>query len=416
MESSTPAVPAVHLPSRRSVVGLLAVVLVAAALVVAARFWPRPVPAPVIAASGTIEATESDISPKVQGRLAELRVRDGDPVRKGQIVAVLEQVDPTLDLDQARANVLAAEAQVASAQAAYALQRDTYGTSLAQAGSGVRIAGSRLGQAGEDLGIERKAATLGVDSANAQVAAARSAAAHAQTDLARARALVRTGDVAQQVLDDAVNAAATADAQLRAANDGLALARANGRNVNVRELDVSASRSQVNQSVAALQSAQAEWELVNERRAQVAAAQGALGQTRAALRLAEDRVRETQLVAPYDGFVVSHNDEVGDLVQPGTAVMTIGDLVHPYLYVYVSETDLPRVKTGSRADVAIDGMPGRTYAGTVTEIGSSAEFTPENVQTKDERIEYLVFQVKIQFTDKSRTLKPGLPADATIHV
>ncbi len=96
-------------------------------------------------------------------------------------------------------------------------------------------------------------------------------------------------------------------------------------------------------------------------------------------------------------------------------MITVGDLVHPYVYVYVSESDLPRIKTGSRADVTIDGMPNRSFNGVVTEISNTAEFTPEDVQTKEERIEYLVFRVKIQLTDETGSLKPGLPADALIR-
>jgi HlyD family secretion protein len=343
-------------------------------------------------------------------------VQDGDRVRKGEVVAVLERLDPGLDLDQAQANVAAANAQVAAAQAAYELQAATYASSLAQANEGVAIAHATLGQAGENLGIERPAAALAIDQAQAQLAAAQSAYAHAQTGLVRARALVASGDMAQQSLDDATNAYAAAAAQLKTAHDAVELADADSRNVHIRQLGVRASRSQQSQSVAALDAAQAQRDLVVQRQAQVRAAQDQLAQARAALGLAQDSVRETQLVAPYDGFVISHDYEVGDLVQPGSAVMTVGDLTHPYVNVYVSESDLPHVKSGTPADVTIDGMPGRTYAGRVTEISNTAEFTPENVQTKEERIEYLVFRVKIQFTDRTGALKPGLPADAVIHV
>ena len=400
----------------RAAIVLLVVLAIATAVVVARTVLGRtPLPA-VVEASGTIEATESDLSPKVQGRLVDLRVRDGDSVRKGEVVAVLERVDPSFDVEQARATVVAAQAQAGAAQAAYALQRSIYQTTLAQAGAGVRIAVSRVGQAGENLGIERHAATLGIDQAQAAILSARSAYDHARIDLGRAQALVRTGDEAKQQLDDATNAYASAGAQLRAANDNLVLAHANSRTVHVRELDVSASRSEHSQSVASLESAQAEAALVDERRAQATAAEGALAQARAALARSEDQLRETKLLAPYDGFVISHNFEVGDLVQPGSSVMTTGDLIHPYVNVFVSETDLPHIKTGARADVTVDGMPGRTYAGTVTEISNTAEFTPENVQTKEERIEYLVFRVKVQFNDSTGTLKPGLPVDAAIHI
>ncbi len=396
----------------------LPLLIIAAAIIAALIAWViiSRMRAPVgIEASGTIEATESDLSPKVEGRLVDLRVRDGDQVKKSQVLAVLEQLNPTLSLDQARANVAAALAQVSAAQAAYDLQKATYTTTLAQANEGVSIAQSNLGQAGENLGIERHAASLGVDQAQAQLASAQSTYDRAKIDLARARSLVSTGDIPQQALDDTTNEYAAAAAQLQAAHDALALAQANRRNVQIRQLGVRASSAQHRQSIAVLESAQAERELVAQRRAQLLTAEGQLAQARALLGLAQDQVRETRIVAPFDGYVVSHNFEVGDLIQPGSAVITVGDLAHPYLYVYVSEMNLPHIKTGMHADVTIDGMPGRTFLGTVTEINNTAEFTPENVQTKQERIEYLVFRVKIQFADTTGSLKPGLPADAIFH-
>jgi HlyD family secretion protein len=411
----TPASPP-KAPEKRAKVNfpLLVLAFAIVAALVAWVIFSRTRPVAGIAASGTIEATESDVSPKVEGRLAELRVHDGDEVTKGQVLAVLERLDPTLNLDQARAAVATANANVAAAQAAYDLQKATYATSLAQAGEGVSIAQSSLGQAGENLSIETRAATLAVDQADAQISAARSAYDHAETSFSRARSLVRTGDVAQQTLDDATSVRATAAAQLKEANDALALAEANRRNVAIRALAVSSSRAQRSQSVSGLELAKAGDATVAQRQAQLSAAQGQLAQARAALALAQDQLRETQLVAPFAGAVISHNFEVGDLIQPGSAVLTIGDLTHPYLYVYVSESNLAHVKSGTHANVKIDGMPDRTFVGTVTEISNTAEFTPENVQTQQERIEYLVFRVKLGFTDTTGALKPGLPADAVL--
>jgi HlyD family secretion protein len=405
----------IRFPSLRALtVAALVVLLAVAAALVTKRVVSPPVPAG-ITASGSIEATQSDLAPKVQGRLVALRVRDGIAVRRGQILAVLDRIDPALGVEEARANVAAARAHVGAAQAAYALQRDVYETTLAQASAGVHIAGSRMGQAGENLAMERQAALLAIDQAQAQVLSARSVFDHASIVFARAKKLVASGDQARQTLDEAIKSYGTAAAQLRSAEDGLALARANARTVAVRALDLRVSQSQHTQSLATLRSAQDERKLVNQRHAELLAAQGSLAQTQAALRRAEEDVRETRLVAPYDGVVISHAVEVGDLVQPGSAVVTIGDVVHPYVYVYVGETDLPHIKRGARADVTVDGVRGRTYSGTVTEIATTAEFTPENVQTKEARIEYLVFRVKIQFTDTSGTLKPGLPVDAVIH-
>lgn len=392
-----------------------AVVAVAVLIGAVALMLSRLHPVTGIEASGTIEATESDLSPKVQGRLVDLRVHDGDQVRKGEVLAVLERVDPGLNLVQARANVATARAGVEAAQAAYRLQQSTYATTLAQAGAGISAAESGVGQAGESLGLEQRGTALAVDQARAQLAAAQAAYVHARINLGRSRSLVGTGDLPRQSLDDAVNAFAGAVAGRKAATDALASAESDRRNVVIRRLAVDASRAQRLQAVAAFEAAEAGRELVAQRYAQVLTARGQLAQAQAALGLAQDQVRETVLVAPFDGYVVSHNFEVGALVQPGSAAMTIGDLSHPYLYVYVSETDLPHVKAGMPADATIDGLPNRTFGGRVTEISNTAEFTPENVQTKADRIEYLVFRVKIQFSDETGSLKPGLPADAVIR-
>ena len=392
---------------------IVAVVVVALVLLIALLVGHR---APNgIAASGTIEATQSDVASKVEGRLTQLRVHDGEAVHKGQVLAVLESLDPTLKLEQARAALRAAQAQVAAARAAYRLQDANYAATLDQAGEGVAIARSNVGTANETYGIERRVTVLALDQAQAQLLSAQATYARTKLDYERDRNLVATGDIAKQVLDDARNAYASAAAQLQAQNDAVALARANLRNVQIRRFGVLASRSQQGQAQASFQSAKAEHELVRQRAAQLADAKAQVAQARAQVGLALDQLHETDLVAPFDGVVLSHNFEVGDLIEPGAAVMTIGDLLHPYLYVYVSETDLPHIKTGMAADATVDGMPGKVFHGKVTEIATDAEFTPENVQTKAERIDYLVFRVKIQFTDTSGTLKPGLPADAVIH-
>jgi len=115
------------------------------------------------------------------------------------------------------------------------------------------------------------------------------------------------------------------------------------------------------------------------------------------------------------GVVVAKNAEVGDLVGVGAPVVTVADLSQVYLRVFVSESDLARVKLGQPVDVRVDGFSGRTFRGTVDQINSSAEFTPRNVQTKEERVK-LIFGVKVALPNPDGVLKPGLPADAVILV
>src|SRR5579884_1803508 len=104
---------------------IIAAALVAAAVAVAVILVLRAREVTAIQASGVVEATQSDVASKVLGRLVALRVQDGDRVKKGQVLAVLERIEPGLNVQQARAAVAAADAQVRAARAAYALQVQT---------------------------------------------------------------------------------------------------------------------------------------------------------------------------------------------------------------------------------------------------------------------------------------------------
>ena len=95
--------------------------------------------------------------------------------------------------------------------------------------------------------------------------------------------------------------------------------------------------------------------------------------------------------------------------------MTIANLEEVKLTVYIPENRYGRIQLGQQVDVQVDSYPGQVYKGTVVYISSEAEFTPRNVQTKEERVN-TVFAVKILIPNPDHDLKPGMPADATIAV
>ena len=144
-------------------------------------------------------------------------------------------------------------------------------------------------------------------------------------------------------------------------------------------------------------------------------AQSQVDQARAALRTAEVRLKDTAADAPVSGIVLNRNVERGETVSAGIAVYSLGDLDNPWVKVYVNETRLGLVKLGQKAQVFTDTYPGKAYEGTVTYIASEAEFTPKNVQTKEERVK-LVFGVKVSVTNVNNELKPGMPADVKINM
>ena len=134
----------------------------------------------------------------------------------------------------------------------------------------------------------------------------------------------------------------------------------------------------------------------------------------ASLRTAEVKLKDSVMYAPLNGVVLRKNIEEGETVGAGTMVITIGDLEHPWVKVYVKEDELGDVKLGQKADIAVDSFPNKKYEGMVTYISSDAEFTPKNVETKEERVK-LVFGVKVSVKNQNNELKPGMPADVRIH-
>jgi len=145
------------------------------------------------------------------------------------------------------------------------------------------------------------------------------------------------------------------------------------------------------------------------------AADARLTQAQAAVTLARRALDNCHVISPLSGTVTSKAVEVGDLATPGAVIVSVSKLDTVKLTIYVSETELPRVKLGAPAEVRIDAVPKRAFPGRVTFISPTAEFTPKNIQTREDRVK-LVFGVRIEIPNPDGSLKPGLPADATVKV
>jgi HlyD family secretion protein len=148
---------------------------------------------------------------------------------------------------------------------------------------------------------------------------------------------------------------------------------------------------------------------------EVEQARAQLQQVSKELEIAELNLARCQLFAPAAGRVLSKSREPGEMVQPGTPVVTLGDLSRPWVNLYVGERDLGKVHLGMKANVVVDSFPSDPFPGKVTFISERAEFTPKNIQTPDERVK-LVYRVKIEVEPRDQALKPGMPADAILSL
>ena len=226
----------------------------------------------------------------------------------------------------------------------------------------LRLAGSRK----EDVGAGA-----------AQVSQAEADLAGAQKDLDRMQGLLDRGSGTPKARDDARTRRDVAAARLRGAREGLTRLKNGSRP-----------------------------EEIEAARARVAVSDARIAQ------LDQQRTDAT-IVSPTAGVVTEKLAEAGELLQAGSPLCVITDLADAWLTVYIGEPDLGRIRIGQEAEVVTDD--GQTRKGRITFVASKAEFTPRNVQTRDERVK-LVYKVKVGLDNRDGLFKPGMPAEARFHV
>jgi HlyD family secretion protein len=394
--ASSPSVAEAAQPRNRGRwIAVLALVVVA---VVAAIVWRRvAAPAPpddFIVLSGRIEADEAAVAPKIGGRILDIRVREGDSVNAGDVIALLDDEQVRAREDQAKAALLQAESRARAAGDQVAvLQAQLRQAQLHTEQAKVDAAG-RVNQAEGDL-------------ANAEAQLAQQQASYqfalfdrdAYTKLAQSGAVSeRQAKLAASTADQQEAAVAAARRRVDAAKGGLMMARANLTNADIREAETVTVRKQL---------AQQETE--------VASAMAQTAQTRAQLVEAQANRADLTVRAPFAGTIVTRSAEPGEIVGNGAPIVTLVDLGRVYLRGFVPEGRIGAVKVGQPARVYIDSSPNEAIDASVSRIDPQATFTPENTYFRDDRVKQVV-GVKLQLKGAVGFAKPGMPADGEILV
>jgi HlyD family secretion protein len=322
-------------------ISILLVAAIAAGIYFYPRFVKKPPPANELTLSGNVEAHESLISFKVQGRIVELPVEEGQQVEQGTLLARLEDADfrQRVHIDEANVDVR-------------------------QSNLALTMAGTRE--------QEVKASQQAVIDAQADLE-------QKKLDNDRAQQLFAKDEIAAQDRDQAATALKRVEASLKAAEQ-----RYNEAAEGSRKEDIAIAR------------------------ANLAAANANLGLS---------RIDEsyTTLRAPSTGVIAVRQAELGEVVVPGSPVVTLDDLDHIWLRAYIAEPDLGRIRWGQDATITTDSFPGKQYHGRISFISPDAEFTPKSVQTYTERVT-LVYRIKIDIDNPNHELKPGMPADAHLQL
>jgi membrane fusion protein, multidrug efflux system len=383
------------------------------------------------------------ISPKVSGYVVKLLITDNQHVNAGDLLLEIDPRDYEVRLAQARANLQSAIARHGAARINVELTNVTSEASVVQASAGVDQARSNVQTTKAQMEAARgrlvqaqvqvKTAEANAEQAHAQVAAAEAEAVRANADVPRYQQLYQKDEVSRQQLDSVVAAARAAIAQLDAARKRVAAARSQVADAQAGEQSTADSlrqaESQVNESQAKVGEARGQLADANSRPQRVAASKSQVDvasadveQTQAAVRQAELDLSYTKIYAPESGRITERTVELGEYLQPGSALFSI---VPDNLWVTANfkETQLTYMKPGQPVNVTVDAYPGRVFRARVDSLqrGSGAVFSllpPENATGNYVKVVQRV-PVKIVFDDPPDpryALGPGMSVEPEVRV
>ena len=410
-----------------------------------------------IGGSGFIEAVEVDIASELGGQIAAIRADEGDRVHAGDTLIELDGDTLKAQIRQAQAAVESAEAQLARVKAG-ARPEEIRQAEAAVAQAEAARDGAR--QAWQDA----LAARDNPQQLDMQISAAETALAVARDQLRQTEANLQATEEQKKQADNVWNAVAggidieipmpdgstetqhvdvpdeqwrlvrtqhglatatwwqawtginMAQAQVDGAQTHLANLQAMRDNPLELDAQVDAARTQYDVAQAAVDAAQAQLALAKAGApdSQVRLAEAGVRQAEAKLHTLQVQLDKLTLRSPIDGTVIEKVAHAGETASPGARLLQLGKLKPVTLTIYVPETDLGHLRIGQPAEARVDAFPDKAFQGEIILIASEAEFTPKNVQTKEERAS-LVFAVKIRLPNEEGLLRPGMPADAVIR-
>lgn len=417
----------------------------------------RP-PAGIIAASGIIEAQKISITAEVGGRVTSLLVDEGDQVEEGDLLVELDTDLLAAQISQAQAALHLAQANLAKVEAGAKGEDIRHAEALFAQAIAAREGAHQAWLDAQALRDEPQELSLQIEAARYALAAAEEGVAQARANLETSRtredSLARAYDAVKGGFDIRIPIPDGPTIK-KHVQPGPAIINRTLREWNLSSQESWVAWSALYQALATRDGAERRLEILMEMRdnplaaqakvdvaltqyemakADVAAGQAQLDALQAGptqhqvdmaqaqvqeaganLRALEVQVGKMSLEAPRAGLVLERMLNEGEIAAPGSPLLRLADLDTVTLMLYVPEPQIGHIRVGQEAQVEVDSYPGQTFAGQVVFIAPEAEFTPQNIQTKEERAT-LVFGVKIEIPNPDHRLKPGMPADARIKV
>ena len=364
-----------------------------------------------VSETGTIEPVDKvDVKSKAAGRLLSIPITEGQFVRKGQLIAVVDRslIDP--QLAQSEAQLRSAQARLSQTQAEYALQVQQTASAIAEANAALATAKTHLAVVAaaarpQELAQGKEA----VDRAQISVADA------LRTQKRRAALLAR-GFISPADYDSAQVAVDTAESTLATAQQAQALTVA-----GPRVQDVADAQAQVASARVQLEAADANTGQNAVKYSDIAQARAAVAQIAGTIQQLQVSIGDTHIVAPASGLVLKKYKEPNEIVQSATTgfsdaqsiVATLGSRLQ--VTVDINEVDVAKVALHARAVITVDALPGVSFPGTVTRIApaSTNAFSSDGGGSSSTS-SISKFSVKVAFDRSDPRLRSGMSANVAI--
>lgn len=341
--------------------------------------------------SGTIETREIRVGSKVGGRVAEVLVREGEEVKAGQGLVRLDVAELKAQLEQAEARVEQQEARLTR------LERGARPEEKAQARAATETARANLDA------VRNWPRQEEVAQARAGVAAAEADLSGAEAVYSRAEKLRETGDISKQEYDSARYRRDNARARVEAEKKRLDLLLNGSRKEDIRAAEEKFRQTQEAERLV----------VAGPRIEEIADARAQLAEARARVEQIRIQLAEGEVVSPANAIAEVISIRPGDLLGPNQPVARLLEKDQIWVRIYIPEPQLGRIRVGQKAAIKIDTFADRTFDGIIEQINSQGEFTPRNIQSRDER-NHQVFGVKVRIDNREGILKAGMAAEVML--
>jgi len=354
--------------------------------------------------SGFVEGTEVVVRSQVAGNITEINVREGDKVNAKDRILSINSEKQEIELRSYSAELASLEIDLERAKEELKLFEEQVERNIGKAQAGLEIANQQLadlenGYPSEDVTSARQAMELAKENLD-----------FAKSDYDRFKALLDKEVVSTKEFEkvEQVYKSAEHEYEIRKENYEKVKRGFDVEKVEQARKNVDIARLTLDDSISGRQQ-------IAVKQNSIESMSKKIDSLREKIALVESRLNDFSVLSPISGIISEKNIEVGELASPGTPLITVVNPSEKWMRVFIPATSLELIKLGDELPIRFDAFEGREFKGRVSYISEEAEFTPKNVQIKEERVKQ-VYEVRLDIVQDAEIVKAGMEGDAILKI